>query len=271
MKVLTRVGLAMVLLAMLMVAMMTTMLRAHASDGNAQVTGGSSHKMAMENRSISAEVAVVNLKGPVDMILKQGSTASLTVSGEESMLPLVKTEQKGDTLTIDVKETFMHMHRPLRIEMTLPALRELSSQGSGDSIVSGFNGEQLKLDLHGSGDVRFNGNYRSVNASTMGSGDIDLNLIESNDVNLTIMGSGGINTSGNSKSLTAHLMGSGDLGAEKMIADTVNLAVLGSGDSNIYARQVAILDLKGSGDISVHGNPTRREVSRFGSGDVNWE
>jgi len=119
--------------------------------------------------------------------------------------------------------------------------------------------------------VRFNGNYRNVSASTMGSGDLKLALVDSNDIDLSIMGSGGINTSGNSKSLTAHIMGSGDLGAEKMIADSVNLAVMGSGDSSVYAREAAIINLRGSGDINIHGNPSRREVNRLGSGDVNWD
>lgn len=270
MKVLVRIGLGMMLLALLLVGMMTTMLRAHATSGDGVVIN-TSHKMKTETRTIGADVNVVVLKGSIDMILKQGTTPSLVVSGEESLLPLVRTEQKGDTLTIDVKEAFMHMHRPLRVEVTLPSLRELNSMGSGDSIVSGFNGEQLKLNTQGSGDVRFTGNYRNVSASTMGSGDLDLALVESNEVELKIMGSGGINTSGNSKSLTAHVMGSGDLGAEKLIADTVNVAVMGSGDSNVYARQTAIIDLKGSGDIDVHGNPGHREVNRFGSGDVNWE
>jgi hypothetical protein len=270
MKVLVKIGAGMMLLALLLIGVMCTMLRAHATDGDSLVIN-SSHKMKTETRSIGADVAVVNLKGPIDMVLKQGSTAGLIVSGEENLLPLVKTEQKGDTLNIDIKESFLHLHRPLRVEVTLPKLRELDSMGSGDSIVSGFNGDQLKLNMRGSGDVRFNGNYRSVNASTMGSGDLDLALADSNDIDLTIMGSGGISTSGNSKSLTAHVMGSGDLGARKMIADTVNLAVMGSGDSEIYARQVAILDLKGSGDIEVHGSPGRREVNRLGSGEVNWE
>jgi len=204
-------------------------------------------------------------------LLKQGASPSLVVVGEDRLLPRLQTVEEGSALTIDLKESIFHLNRPLRVELTLPALQQLTVHGSGDSVVSGFSGDKLALAMHGSGDVRFNGAYLHVNASLFGSGDLDLALGASDDLDVTMLGSGSITTSGQSKSLTAHMMGSGDLAAEKMQADTVKIDAMGSGDSNVYAKQLAILDVKGSGDIDVHGNPPHRQVNRMGSGDVSWD
>lgn len=270
MKLLMKIGFAMLVLAVVLVGTSFGVLRAQDTGRHSNTYVNGNHTMKSETRTVGADVAVIEMDGPVDITVKQGSTPSMIVVGEENLIPLVKTEQHGDKLTIDLKDAFFRLHRPLRVDLTLPSLRELTSRGSGDSIVSGFKGDQLKLSIHGSGDIRVNGAYQHVSANTMGSGDMDLALGDTIDVDFNIMGSGGITTSGTSKSLVAHLMGSGDLGADEMMADSVKVDVMGSGDSNVYAKQVAILDVKGSGDINVHGNPVRREVNRMGSGDINW-
>ena len=272
MQTLLKIGFAMVVLAVLLVGTSFGILRAQDSGGSYSGNDNHiSHAMKSEVRKVGADVVAIDLNGPIDLILKQGANPSLIVTSEEGLLSRIKTVQDGNTLLIDVKDSIFHLHRPLHVELTLPALQKLSVLGSGDSVVSGFNGDKLTLAMHGSGDVRFNGDYQHVNASVLGSGDLDLALGSSSDLDLSMMGSGSITTSGQSKSLTAHMMGSGDLGAEKMLADAVKVDMMGSGDSNVFAKQSVIVDVRGSGDIDVHGNPQHRQVSRMGSGDVSWD
>ena len=56
------------------------------------------------------------------------------------------------------------------VGLLLPSLEELMVSSSGDTKVSGFNGERLELQLHGSGNVTFSGRYRSLAAGAHGSG-----------------------------------------------------------------------------------------------------
>jgi len=267
MQTLLKIGLGMVVLAVILVGTTFGVLRAQDIGGGVR---DGSRAMKNETRKIGAEVNTIVLHGPIDLMVKQGATPSMAVIGEERLLPRVQTVQEGNTLTIALKESLFHLNRPLRVELTLPTLQQLTVHGSGDSVVGGFSGDKLVLAMHGSGDVRFDGAYQHVHASLSGSGDLDLALANGEDVDLSMLGSGSVAASGQSKSLIAHLMGSGDLAAEKMQADAVAIDVLGSGDVNVYAKQSAVLDLKGSGDIDVHGNPPHRQVNRVGSGDVSW-
>ncbi|HXA47362.1 MAG TPA: DUF2807 domain-containing protein, partial [Burkholderiaceae bacterium] len=249
MQLLLKIGAVMLLLAAVLVGTSFGIMRAQ-DVGNH--TGNGSHALKSEVRKVGADVVNIEVNGPIELMLTQGANPGMVVVGEERLLSRVQATQKGTTLSIDMDNTnFFHtrFNHALRVELTLPALQQLTFYGSGDGIVSGFSGDKLTIALHGSGDVRFNGDYQHVNASTLGSGDLDLALGNNSDLDLHMMGSGSVTTSGHSKALSAHIMGSGDLGAEKLMADSVKIDVMGSGNSDVYAKQVAILDVKGSGDI----------------------
>ncbi|MBV8666271.1 MAG: DUF2807 domain-containing protein [Burkholderiaceae bacterium] len=272
MKVLMRVGAGMLMLAVALIGVSFGVLRAEGvGEYDIGDYNNGKHALASETRKVDAGVSTIDLDGPVDLVLKQGSTPSLVVRAEQNMLARVKTVQNGSSLRIDAEGHVFHFNRPMRVELTLPSLQQLSMHGSGDSRVSGFSGDKLTLALHGSGDIRFDGQYQHVNAGLFGSGDLDLKLLNAGDVALDLQGSGDISTSGQSKSLTARVTGSGDLDAEKLLADAVKIDVLGSGDSSVYAKQSIAVDLTGSGDIDVHGNPAQRQINKLGSGDISWE
>ncbi|MFD2273129.1 GIN domain-containing protein [Undibacterium arcticum] len=97
----------------------------------------------------------------------------------------------------------IHTRRPLQVELTLPALQQLTMQGSGDADVKGFNGEQLQLALRGSGNAVVVGQYKRINASILGSGDLQLNGGNSDHVELSLTGSGEMTITGQSKALAA--------------------------------------------------------------------
>lgn len=269
MKTLMKIGLAMLVLAVLLTGVSFGVLRA-------QDIGDSDYKhgdrtMASETRKVDAGINTIDMNGSVDLILKQGTTPSMVVHAEQRMLSRIKTVQQGNTLRVDIEGTMFHFNRPQRIELTLPALQQLDVHGSGDSVVNGFRGDKLALGMHGSGDIHFNGEYQHVNAGVFGSGDLQLALGNANDVDLDLHGSGDISTSGQSKTLTARLLGSGDLDAERLPADVVKIDILGSGDATVHAKQSIAADIKGSGDLDVRGNPTQRQINRMGSGDISWE
>ncbi len=270
MRILIKIGAGMMLLAIILVGISAATLRAHAANEIAGNLPGS-HAMKTETRAVDATVTVVNADGPVDLIVKQGATASMQVISEERLLPRIKTTQQGNTLAIGFQDAFFHSSRPMRIELTLPKLEQISLHGSGDARINGFSGDKMVLTLRGSGDMSFDGSYQHLTASTMGSGDLELSAGSGTDADLSILGSGGIKASGLNKALAVRVMGSGDLDTENLHTDDLKLDVMGSGDASAYAAKSAVINLHGSGDISVHGNPAHREVNRTGSGDVSWD
>jgi hypothetical protein len=265
---LIKIGVSMMVLAALLTGATYAALR---GQGKVNPTSVAGRAARTEVRPVGSDISTVELEGPIDLTLKQGDIASLKVRGEQRLLGNIETSQEGNTLHIGTRGVLFHHRRPIQVELILPSLQELSVNGSGDSSVTGFSGQELAVHLQGSGNLTFNGRYRQIDAGVNGSGGLNLNTGNSEKVNLEMVGSGAITSSGSCKNLKAQLTGSGDLNAEHMASDQVVVTLAGSGTTNVFARQSADLTLHGSGDIRVFGNPNDRNVKRSGSGAVSWE
>ncbi len=252
----------------MLIALFYSMLRAQ---GTARPSNREGRLVTSETRTVSGGITTINLGGPIDMTLRQGAVPSLTVRCEQRLLGNVETISEGTTLNIETKGMLLHHKQPLQVVLVLPALDTLRIRGSGDSTVNGFSGDKLELQLHGSGDVKFNGRYREIEAGLQGSGDIELNGGNSDKVDVNVVGSGSMTVVGAAKTFKVAQMGSGDLDAEHLSADSVTIDLMGSGSAVVQARKSASVNLRGSGDINVHGGPAERNVSRNGSGDVSFE
>ena len=263
-----KIGAGLLVLSFVLIGVTYSMLKAYGSTSPTSMAGRS---LGGETRKIDAMATVVDLNGPIDLTLTQGPVASLKVRGEQRSLANIETIQDGRELHIGTKGMLLNPRHRLQVELVLPSLEELVVRSSGDSKVTGFNGEKLELQLHGSGNVSFTGRYRELSASAHGSGNLNLNAGSSETVELELVGSGQISASGSCKDLTADLTGSGDLDARHLASDKVTVNLKGSGNTHVFAKQSADLTLRGSGDIRVLGNPDQRNVSRTGSGDVSWE
>lgn len=267
MRTLFKVGLSLLLLSFVLIALSYSMLRAQGITSPSSAAG---RALRSDARSVSGNITMVELSGPIDLTLRKGATPSLKVRGEQRLLANVGTSEDGTTLHIGPKGMLLHHRQPLQVELVLPSLQQLEVRGTGDSSVNGFSGDTFVLRVHGSGNVVFNGRFKQISASVYGSGDVNLNGGSSDSVQLEMVGSGQITATGSSKSIDVTLSGSGDIDAEHLPTDEARVLLQGSGTTSVFARKGADLTLRGSGDIQVHGNPERRNSSRTGSGDINW-
>ncbi|TWI68964.1 putative autotransporter adhesin-like protein [Pseudoduganella lurida] len=267
-RTLFKVGVALLALAIALIGLSYSMLRAQGV-ANPSTTAG--RVTRAENREIGHGITAVDLQGPIDLVLRQGDRPSLKVRGEQRLLANVAAVQEGATLHIGTTGMVFHHKRPLQVEVVLPSLQSLTVRGNGDSAVAGFSGEWLQLVLNGSGSLAFTGRYRHINASVHGNGNLELKAGNGEEVALAIYGSGVINVSGSADKLATSLTGSGTIDAQHMAANLVNVEIKGSGTTEVFARQAAAIAVAGSGDVIVYGNPDTRSVSRTGSGEVTFE
>lgn len=226
---------------------------------------------ASETRPVDARVVRVRLDGVVDLRIRQGGTPSLTLSGEPRWLSRTVTVQSGDTLSIDTEMHGRVRMGGLHAELTLPALREVTSESLGSTDVAGFSGEELTLTLDGAGAMRVTGNYRLVRASLGGIGSLRLEGLDGDGVDLNLQGAGFVTLSGRARWLKADLGGLGSLDAQQFNADSVNLDLSGLGNAKVTARQNANLNLSGLGSVTVFGKPLNRKVAVDGLGKVSWK
>ena len=267
MRSLLRVGLSLLVLAFVLIGLSYSVLRAQGVS-----TPAEGRALASETRSVDGAIRIVELSGPIDLTLRHGAKPSLLVRGEQRLLGNIETVQDGELLHIGTRGIVLRHRRPLEVELVLPALTRISVSGSGKSSVNGFSGERIEVQLDGSGRVRFNGRFKDVTAALHGSGDLDLNAGASIDrVQAELMGSGDLKVVGTARELHADVTGSGDFDARHLRADTVSLKKIGSGNSDVHARNAVSASLSGSGDVTVHGKPDQRAVSRSGSGDIRFD
>jgi hypothetical protein len=267
MRALMKIGFGMLVLAFVLVGLAYAALRTHGVSGMANPEG---RMLSSETRAVGKEVTSVDLSGPVDLTVRYGPAASLTVTGEQRLLGNIETTEDGNRLHIGPRGLLLSHRHPLQATLVLPALGSLTVNGSGDSMVDGFSGESIALQLDGSGSIKFNGRYRRVTAGLRGSGDMDLDVGNSDHVTTQIMGSGQVTVAGSCNELTAEATGSGELDARHLRADTVSVHQFGTGSSTVNAQKAVAVSVSGNGDVEVIGNPAQRSVSRSGNGDARF-
>ena len=259
MKIIIRTGIAMLILAVVLIALSASFMRAHAG------------VVANGNRPVDAQVVNIVMSGSIDLVLQQASTPSMLIKGDASMLSRVTSKIEGNTLFLGTRGLIITTRQPLIVELSLPNLEKLQMQGSGDSNVKGFRGNILNMETRGSGDLRFEGEYRQVKAISTGSGDIKLVVLNNDQLDITLQGSGDAFIKGQSKILNAKLSGSGDLDAASLKAGEVTFDSTGSANSRVFASKEIKVHASGSGDVTVFGNPLKRNVDRAGSAEIHWQ
>jgi hypothetical protein len=268
MRALLKTGFGLLVLAFVLIGAAYSVLRAQGVSSSP--SSPASRLLTTEKRALDGDVTAIDLSGPINLTLRQGPKAALEVRGEQRLLANIDTSVDGDTLHIGPRGILLRHRQPIEVTVTLPALDTLNVSGSGEHTISGFAGERIELTLGGTGDMRFNGRYQEIMATVHGSGDLEVTGGNSERVVAELVGSGQLTLVGASRELHAESKGSGELDARHLRADDVHLTHQGSGSSAIYARKQATVELSGSGDVTVYGNPDHRDISREGSGRVSY-
>jgi hypothetical protein len=225
-----------------------------------------------ETRPIDARVVRVKLDGMIELRVRQGDTPALVLKGDPQWIEKTTTLQSGDTLNIGT-EGRVRFNRifPVHAELTLPALREVTSESLGGTEVTGFSGNELELTLDGAGSMKVWCNYKLVTANLGGIGSMQLQGLNAEGVDLRLSGAGYVTLRGTSKWLKADLGGLGGLDAQGFTADTVSVDLSGLGNATVTAHQNANLNLSGMGSVTVYGKPLNRKVTVDGLGKVSWK
>ena len=139
-------------------------------------------------------------------------------------------------------------NRPqVEIYLTLPSLQHLSLGGPGTTSINELKGEECVIEVNGSQDVM--------------AFDVEVNLLD-----IAIRGSATATVSGRADSLALEVSGSGSIDTTKLEAKDVRVTVSGSGNADVYAQDLLVANISGSGDVRYAGKPRiRKTVSGAGS------
>lgn len=190
-----------------------------------------SGKIVSENRELG-DFTKVRLANSGDAFIKYGTKREVRVEADDNIIENVLTEvnEKGE-LVIGMKRGSWNMSK-LNVYITIPKLSGVSVSGSGSiEVESGFQSDEMKTGISGSGSIRFKGGVATRH-----------------DVRIS---------------------GSGSVTADKLEADDVNVEISGSGNSDIFVKKSLNASISGSGDVRYKGTPANISKTIRGSGSIS--
>jgi hypothetical protein len=150
----------------------------------------------------------VELAGSNDVTVRVGGEQSVVVHADDDLIDRVLTDVRGRLLVIDNEEGNYTASTPMRVEITVPSLDEVTLSGSGAVSVSDVVADELTVSLSGSGAVDASGTADRIAVTVSGSGDAQLGAVVARDARAVVSGSGRIVLNA-TESLDASVPGSG--------------------------------------------------------------
>lgn len=184
----------------------------------------------MKTTTLSADnFNAVHMLLPANATIEAGAAAtSVTVTGDENLLPLLALDVKDGTLVLSLAKDKSYEGKIPTYTIALNALREIDVKGSGSVKATKLSGDSLTISASGSGSV---------------------------------------NTEGEVDALTISVSGSGEADAAHLKAARVKVVVSGSGEAKVNAMDSLDATISGSGSIRYSGSPkVTKTIS--GSGDI---
>ena len=182
---------------------------------------------------------------PAEVIFTQaapGAGAAVKITGPKRLIDRVVIENgriglKDDDGSSSFKINGHGVHimggeERLTIEITAPAVRSFTLNGSGDLRLRAYDQPDLRLEINGSGDVEAEGKAAKLELQVSGSGEADLRSLDTGDA---------------------------------------RVAVSGSGEAHIAPHGSAEVELAGSGDVYLTSKPTVLTSNVAGSGEVHQD
>lgn len=191
------------------------------------------------------------LLGPDEVHVTTGDKLAINVSGDPEAIDALRFTLKDGTLGILRKDkVFGGSDKTALINVTMPALREVTMAGSGRIVLEALAKEA------------------SINVA--GSGTIESGAVASEKLDVTIAGSGNYRAAGNVQKLKLHVVGSGNAQLDALRVETAEVTVAGSGDAAFMSDGEVDANIVGSGGVRVRGR-ARCTVSAVGSGKLVCE
>jgi len=246
-----------------------------------------------ETRNVGS-FSKLSFRVPGKLILKQGSTQSVVLEGDQDFLGKIETEVEGGRLVIGREDKWgwrewRDGNNKITAFVTMTNIEGLGVGGSGDLVgegkfstgdlelkVSGSGSMQIevdakgemKADVSGSGDIDVKGTCQSFDSGISGSGKVNAQVTVSGNTEVSISGSGRLVASGSAKQIKARLSGSGKVLASNFEVSRCDVHISGSGDVEINVKDALDASISGSGSVSYKGNPSQLNSHSSGSGHV---
>ncbi len=192
----------------------------------------------------------VHINYPGNVVIKQGPTESLTITGDDNVVASIKTQVVNHVLEIDnVKDHALYIAptRPVQITIMAKDLAELDFNAAGEVSVNGLKTTDLTARMDGAGSMKL------------------LNLVV-NSLTAKLTGVGSTQASGVAKTVTVQVDGLGDFDGSQLKAQDVTATLNGLGGAKVWAENTLTATVNGVGSVTYSGSPqVTKSVNGAGS------
>lgn len=190
----------------------------------------------------------LKISGGYKVILKQDSSLSVHVTGDDNLLSYLKIENSGDELRISSKTNFCSSH-DFTLTIGVKKLEAIENSGA----IEMSNQDTLRT---GNLEMRFNGASK-----------VDMNI---NADRLTTRGAGSteVKLKGQASTHNVKMTGSGSLNAFDFVVGSYDIETTGAVDSKINVLKDLNVHSTGAASVQYKGNPSNVSTTKTGAADV---
>ncbi len=189
----------------------------------------------------------IEVEGDANVFISQGNDQTVEVEADDNIVAIITTRVRGDELEISSSQNYRSSN-PVNVYITIPTVESLHIDGSGDVFgETSLAGDELELEIQGSGDMDLEIFYSQLTVESNGSGDFQM-FGEVDDQNIRISGSGNYQ-------------------ARDLDSKNCDIRISGSGDAAVAASEFLKAEIRGSGNIVYYGSP-QVDSSVSGSGNI---
>jgi len=179
-----------------------------------------------QSRQVSA-FSSVSVRGAATVLIDQNGTEALTIEAEDNLQPLLVSDVNAGVLTLGLRPgAGIQTNKPIVYRLSVKALKEIETSGSGEVQAKGLDGAQLTVSQSGSYKVTAVGKVSRLSVTLSGSGGFDGQGLASSAVVVDISGSAEAVVQAADK-LEARVTGAGSV--DYIGSPTVTQVVTGSG------------------------------------------
>jgi hypothetical protein len=113
-----------------------------------------------ETREVGA-FSRIEASAGIRVVVRIGPSEAVGVTAQENLLPVIATDVRGDTLSIEASEDFTTLE-PVTVTVVVPALDGITLSGGAQAVIDGLDAESLELRVRGGAQVTAAGSVGSV-------------------------------------------------------------------------------------------------------------
>lgn len=202
-----------------------------------------------ETRKVE-DFTAIELDYPAQVYVTQGDKVSLTIEGEDNLLPGLKTTVRNDTLRIYYEPEdgqYVRSTKAVVIHVVVKDLNDVEFDGAGE-----LNVDQLETD--------------ELHISVSGAGSLKLKEMQIKDLSIDLSGAGSVNATGEADNLDLTISGFGSFNGKDLHNKTANIQLSGAGSATVWVDDELDAAISGAGSVNYYGSPdVTKNISGAGS------